>query len=308
MTFHDLASPQTPEDSRSNPPPPRQPTVLCRLASWLGSKLVTRFTSSVLAGTSEHIGSAPTQQLVRPGAQCKAVMTACPGVGESVARDVLSSVPMHELEAIATQRLTDVAQKLTVGNMLEGAAKFVARQGLNTAWLIRGSLSRTWYRRKTIKNAASAVASVGGALAGASAGSLVAPGVGAVVGSFLGASVASTLTEIYARRALQLDQPEVLLLPSAGNASAEEVDPDTGQAVERDDGDDDDDDGGVGGGGDRNEAAEEVVNLVVVVTFAGNVTDDTEEYVIVDYPEVFQPTPAALPQPTSPSPSPSIPK
>eukprot|EP00906_Rhabdomonas_costata_P018555 RCo027084 len=231
MTFHDLASPQTPEDSRSNPPPPRQPTVLCRLASWLGSKLVTRFTSSVLAGTSEHIGSAPTQQLVRPGAQCKAVMTACPGVGESVARDVLSSVPMHELEAIATQRLTDVAQKLTVGNMLEGAAKFVARQGLNTAWLVRGSLSRTWYRRKTITNAASTVASVGGALAGASAGSLVVPGVGTGLGSFLGACIASTLIEMYTVWFLELELQEDLLLLAPEEWSVVELDPVTGQPI-----------------------------------------------------------------------------
>eukprot|EP00906_Rhabdomonas_costata_P018556 RCo027085 len=281
MTFHDLASPQTPEDSRSNPPPPRQPTVLCRLASWLGSKLVTRFTSSVLAGTSEHIGSAPTQQLVQAGTQCEAVMAACvkqlvllvPVVGKSMARDVLSSVPMHELEAIAKQSLTDVARKLAVGNMLGVSGTFLARQGLNTAWLIRGSLSRTWYRRKTIKNAASAVASVGGALAGASAGSLVAPGVGAVVGSFLGASVASTLTEIYARRALQLDQPEVLLLPSAGNASAEEADPD-------------------GGDGD---GPSEDVNFGVFANFTEHEIGDAVEWVFEDHPaDVQSPTPGPV--------------
>ena len=56
------------------------------------------------------------------------------------------------------------------GSVLGITATFVARQGLNTAWLVRGSMSLKWYSQKTLKNAASAVASVGGALAGAGAG------------------------------------------------------------------------------------------------------------------------------------------
>eukprot|EP00906_Rhabdomonas_costata_P018553 RCo027081 len=111
-----LGSPQSPADSSSNPPPPRQPSLLRRLAGWVTPKLVTQYTSRYMAGAYQSSGYETA--LV-------------PMVGMPLVRVLLSTVSMRRLKAYLIQRLTEMTQGLATGSVLGITVTFVARQGLN---------------------------------------------------------------------------------------------------------------------------------------------------------------------------------